>query len=238
MNRFLRPGAAGTILLALIVAGGCTWNVRSGNQDLPEMHRNLIKTVDLQTGVVLGDLDKTQKAASWILAQEGPSPYSSEAQPYEKEMLGYASRIAEAPDLRAAAAETGMFAASCGTCHQALERGPRFRVGNDAPDGESQEAMMIRHLWAADRMWEGLVGPSDESWIAGAEAMAETQPALARVFRASTKGMGSEPFLNEVNSLAREAINATGQAERGEIYGRMLDTCNRCHTPIGILVQR
>jgi hypothetical protein len=111
-------------------------------------------------------------------------------------------------------------------------------VGNEAPDGGSQEAMMIRHLWAADRMWEGLVGPSNESWIAGARAMAETQPELARVFRASTGGMGSESFLSEVNTLARAAVSATGQAERGKIYGELLNTCNRCHTPIGIMVQR
>jgi len=238
MTRILRTGAAGFLLLTLLVAGGCSWNARSGNPELPEMHKSLQKTVDLQTGIVLGDLGKTQRAASWILAQEGPSPYSSEGRPYEEEMLGIASDIAQAPDLPTAAAQTGRFAASCGTCHQALERGPRFRVGDEAPDGESQEAMMIRHLWAADRMWEGLVGPSDESWIAGATAMAETQPELARVFRASTGGTGSESFLSEVNTLARAGVSATGQAERGKIYGELLNTCNRCHAPMGIMVQR
>jgi cytochrome c553 len=238
MNRNLRPGKAGSLLLAFLVAGGCSWNARAGDQDLPEMHKNLSRTVDLQTGVVLGDLEKTQRAASWVLTHDAPRPYSSEAEPYEREMMAYASRIAEAPDLRTAAAQTGMFAATCGTCHQALSRGPKFMVGNVAPGGESQEAMMVRHLWAADRMWEGLIGPSDESWLAGAEAMAETQPEMVRVFRAATGSPASESLLAEVNALAKEALNATGQEERGEVYGRMLGTCNRCHAPIGILVQK
>ena len=97
---------------------------------------------------------------------------------------------------------------------------------------------MVRHLWAADRMWEGLVGPSDEAWMAGARAMAETQPALAGVFRSSISGGGAGVFLEELGLLAQEAVDAKGIDQRADVYGRLLNTCDRCHSRVGTSVER
>jgi cytochrome c553 len=202
------------------------------------MHRNLSTTVDIQTGVVQGDLDKAQKAASWLLSREGQMRFPPEAIDFEQAMLENAARIAEAEDLRTVALQAGQLGGSCASCHQAMNRGPRFVIGTDAPGGTTQEAQMIRHLWAADRMWEGLVGPSDEAWIAGARAMAETQPLLARAYRASTSPGEAESFLREVNLLATEAMNAVHLEERSDVYGRLLTTCHRCHSPAGIMVEK
>jgi cytochrome c553 len=222
----------------MFMAGGCTWGFGGGNRDVPEMHRNLSRTVDIQTGVVQGDLDRAKNAASWILAREDQMVFPPGAESYQEEMLAFATSISEAEDLRFVAAQTGQLAAACGSCHQAVGGGPNFVVGGSQPNGNSQEAQMVRHLWAADRMWEGLVGPSEESWMAGARAMAETQPAMARVFRASTHSNSSEGFLKNINLLATEALNAYELGQRAEVYGRLLDTCNRCHTPAGIQVEK
>jgi cytochrome c553 len=164
--------------------------------------------------------------------------FPPEAIDFEEEMLGIAARIAEAEDLGTVAVQAGQLAGSCGRCHQAMDRGPRFEIGTDAPSGTSQEAQMIRHLWAADRMWEGLIGPSDAAWIAGARAMADTQPSLARAYRASTSPDESESFLREVNLLATEAVNAVDLEDRTDAYGRLLTTCHRCHSPAGTMVQK
>jgi cytochrome c553 len=237
MNKLLHPRRVGLLLLTAVVAGGCSWSFGGSDRDVPEMHKNLSRTVDIQTGVVQGDLERAQKAASWLLDREETITFPAEAKVHEKDMLGYASQIVQAQDLEAVAYPAGRLAASCGSCHQASNRGPRFVIGSDSPTGESQEAQMIRHLWAADRMWEGLVGPSEEAWMAGAEAMAETQPALARAFRASTSPGESEDFLREVNLMAKEAMLAEGQQARADVYGRMLTTCHRCHSPMGIMVR-
>jgi cytochrome c553 len=221
-----------------MLVSGCTWGLGRGNEDIPEMHRNLSKTVDIQTGVVQGDLEKAQKAAAWLVGSEDRAPFPQGAKEIEREMLGYAALIAEAPDLRSVAVQTGRLAGSCGSCHQAVDAGPQFVVGGRSPSGDSQEAQMVRHLWAADRMWEGLVGPSEEAWQAGARALAETEPALAQAYRASTRAGGSRVFLSEVNAVATDALEATGQEDRSEVYGRMLNTCNRCHAAMGILVER
>jgi cytochrome c553 len=197
------------------------------------MHRNLSRTVDIQTGVVQGDLERAQQAASWLLGREGRMPFPPEVQVHEKEMLEYASQIAQARDLEVVAVGAGRLAATCGSCHQATNGGPKFVLGTDSPTGESQEALMVRHLWAADRMWEGLVGPSEEAWRAGAEAMAETRPALAQALR-SSKGPGQvESLFGELNRLATEALEAEGLEAKANVYGQILTTCRRCHSPAG-----
>ena len=224
-------------LLGMLLVGGCTWGF-GGREEIPEMHRNLSKTVDIQTAVVQGDLERARKSASWLLEREKAMIVPPAGADHQRAMLSAASGIREAQDLKTMATLTGQLAGGCGSCHQAVKSGPRFVLGNTAPNGSSREAQMIRHLWAADRMWEGLVGPSEEAWKAGAEAMAKTQPALATAYRASTSATTSRGFLGEVNRLASEALAATTLAERADVYGRLLNTCNRCHAPVGIMVEK
>ncbi len=238
MRETIKPAGVALPLLGMLLVGGCTWGFGGGDGDIPAMHRNLSKTVDIQTGVVQGDLAKAKKAASWLLSRREEMLVPPGGEVYQRAMLAAAAGVTEAADLKTVATQTGRIAEGCGSCHQAVSGGPRFVVGNAAPSGSSQEAQMIRHLWAADRMWEGLVGPSDEAWKAGAEAMAETQPVMARVFRASTSVPEPEGLLREVNLLANEAMDATTLSEKAEIYGRLLNTCSRCHAPAGIMVER
>ncbi len=238
MRNTATAALAAAPLLGMLLAGGCTWGFGGGGEEVPAMHRNLSKTVDIQTGAVQGDLEKARQAASWLLERKDEMIVPPAGVEYQQAMLGAAARILEAPDLETVANEAGHLAASCGSCHQAVGGGPRFVVGNMAPGGTSQEAQMIRHLWAADRMWEGLVGPSEEAWKAGAEAMAETQSTLADVFRASSSLADPERYLREVNRFANEAVGATSLTEKADAYGNLLNTCNRCHSQVGRTTRR
>ena len=238
MTRILQITGSALLLFGLLMAGGCSWGFGGGNPEIPEMHKDFSRTVDIQTAVVQGKMDRAQRAASWILEHRDQRPFPPEAEAYRKEMLGYASRIAEAEDMTEVASQTGRMAGACGSCHQSVGGGPRFVVGTPSPDGSTQAAQMIRHLWAADRMWEGLVGPSDEAWMAGARAMAETQPAMVGALPASTAPGTPQILLREVNLLGTEAMNAKGTEARADVYGRLLETCNRCHAPTGILAEK
>ena len=233
MKYTLKLTEAGPLLLTAMLASGCTWGLGQG--DVPEMHKSLSRAVTIQTAVVLGDLERARKAASWLMDREDKMLVQAGSNGYEKEMLGYAALIATAEDLKTVATQAGRLAATCGSCHQALNEGPRFVVGTDAPGGETQEAQMIRHLWAADRMWEGLVGPSDDAWTAGALALAETAPSLAEAIPAYTRLKESRTILRHVNEVANQAMTVGGLSERAEVYGRMLDTCMRCHAEVGLM---
>jgi cytochrome c553 len=193
------------------------------------MHRNFSRTVDIQTGVVRGNLGRAREAANWLLDPANQTVFSGSAQSYQAEMVARAALISEATDLNMVASEAGHLAASCGNCHQAVGGGPNFVVGSEAPGGDSREGHMIRHIWAIDRMWEGLVGPSDDAWRAGAEALALTGPADRESFRSSLPAEDLARYLGRVENLAGTAMNTTASSDRAQIYGQVLGTCIGCH---------
>jgi cytochrome c553 len=202
------------------------------------MHRQLNRTVDIQTGVVLGDLERAQRAASWIATREEQEPLPPQGDPYLEEIRNLASSIVGTDDLPTVAASVGQIAGACGSCHQATGGGPYFVVRSAQPEGESQAERMIRHLWAADRMWEGIVGPSDEAWRAGARALAESEPVFSQVIQAANSPPEAERSLSSVTTLARQALTVTDQGDRAEVYGQILNTCNACHSAMKRMVKK
>jgi len=58
----------------------------------------------------------------------------------------------------------------CGACHKAAG-GPRANVEAAPASGGSVEARLRRHVWATERLWEGIVVPSDASWKLGADGL-------------------------------------------------------------------
>ena len=223
MSSFFRPRGSAFLALAMFLVSSCTWGLGRGSQDTPEMHRDFSKTVDIQTAIIQGDLDRAKEAASW-LADQHPVTSTPAGSPTHPSDLGRsAALIARAEDLSTAAAETGKIGAACGNCHVATGGGPRFDLQSGPPGGDSQGATMVRHLWAADRMWEGLVGPSDGAWLAGARALA------ASLSLASGTVRGPDELLRVVGGLAAEAEETEGQPARAEVYGRLIATCSQCH---------
>jgi cytochrome c2 len=235
MNR-IRPSVTLMLLgLGALTFGGCTWGF--GGEDVSEMHQRFSRTFDIQTGLARGDLDRARMAAQWIASRPPQTDLPAQAEASQRKLMEQAVNIAQAPDMAAAAASTGQMAAACGDCHQAMKAGPRFVVGQASPGGDSQEAQMIRHLWAADRMWEGLVGPSVEAWEAGATALAQTKSDLADVLRASSGTTPPAEVVDAITLVAGRAQVASTAADRAQVYGRMLETCNGCHQAAGFLVQ-
>ncbi len=238
MNRLLRPAAATALSLSVMLQAGCAWGFGGGDANTTEMHRQLSRTVSIQTGVVLGDMDRVQDAASWLAAHQERRAYPPDADTHRAEMRGYAALISQASDLGEVAGRTGQMAAACGSCHQALDAGPRFVLRSGPPEGKGPGARMVRLLWASDRMWEGLVGPSDSAWNAGVEVLDEIwlhgqTTASSPQYAASLLGIGGN--ISEIASAARSALTLEARAE---IYGKMLNTCVRCHGTVGVMVER
>lgn len=113
-------------------------------------------------------------------------------------------------------------AAACADCHRSTGALPAFdRVPPAPPDDPELCARMARHQWAADRLWEGLVGPSDRAWSAGLEVFA------AAPLPAATDAAGAR-----LQALAKGALAALPRdtpADRAKAYGEMLVTCTACH---------
>jgi hypothetical protein len=88
---------------------------------------------------------------------------------------------------------------------------------------------MQRHQWAASRLWEGVIGPSDVAWREGASVMARTTIDLAR----TTNAKPNEDVVRHaetVHELSLRAIELSEPARRGALYGEMLEACASCHS--------
>ncbi|MDH5671454.1 MAG: hypothetical protein OEZ06_04845 [Myxococcales bacterium] len=146
------------------------------------------------------------------------------------EMQQAARLSAEAKSLDLAATGVASMARVCGQCHRDQGRGPHFATAHRDRGGAERDTLgvrMYRHMWAADRLWEGLTGPSDESWQAGAEVLAgaprrapESDAPLPQEFVAA---------LGELRDLGERARGASSLEERGDIYGLLLASCAGCH---------
>ena len=96
------------------------------------------------------------------------------------------------------------------------------------PDDTGFSGHMIRHVWAADRMFEGLVGPSDELWVAGAGVFAD------EALHGDVIPVSAERHARRLHELGREATTLDGVQERARQYGLMLAECGACHAEMGV----
>jgi hypothetical protein len=93
---------------------------------------------------------------------------------------------------------------------------------------------MIGHMWAADRMWKGLVTPSAVSWNNGVAALAGA-PLTEESFSADAENIDRVVALaREVHELAATGRRAPDLDARAEVMGRFLATCAECHQLLGV----
>lgn len=143
------------------------------------------------------------------------------------DVLQYAAkRIQHGSDVPAAAAAISDIGIACGACHKA-GGGPKVKV--DAPpavDG-TLASRMRRHVWATDRLWEGIFVPSDESWKAGADALAGSEPFPKEVL--DRGDVHARSAASRFKTLVATASSKKTPADRGQLYASMLETCGACH---------
>lgn len=180
----------------------------------------------IRNAVIDGRLSDASRAAQSLPDNEGlgkinPSWQSS------IDVLEYAAkRIQRSSDTPALAVAIADIAIACGQCHKAAG-GPKIEAEPVPPSDGSLAGRMHRHAWATERLWEGIYGPSDPAWKAGASALS------------------GEPFPKEV--LEKGDVNARAAADRfkglvptlaskktpqdrGQVYANLLETCAACHT--------
>lgn len=193
------------------------------------MYAHYAQVGEIRDAVIDGNIDATRAPARWLASHKGdefPQPAAESL-----EMMRAEGRIIlaqnEITDVSRSVARMG---AACGTCHTATDGGPKFNVSAPPPTSPDPNAEMVRHAWAADRMWDGIVGPSDASWIAGAAAL------LGAPINFGTDKVPEQATTldKKLNELAHGARNAHTPKERAEVYGQMIETCALCHDVLGM----
>ncbi len=217
-------------LLCTVVGGGALTGCASETETTAEhMQEHFTRATAVHAAVMMGDLDALREPAQWLADHDVAPGLPPNWEPYVAEMRAAAEQLLTQDDLAGAAAAASAMAQTCGNCHAALAGGVHFTAG-PAPAAEpGAVAHMLRHNWAAERMWEGLTGPSNEAWMKGVDALADAPldaeqlggPPVART-RIST-------LAQQVHALAGQAGEAVEPNTRAEVYGRFLATCARCH---------
>lgn len=134
-----------------------------------------------------------------------------------------ASEIARATTIDGALSGVAKLGAACGECHAEVATTLAFSPWPPAPaDKPTIEARMLRHRWAVDRLWEGIVGNAHDPWLEGLSVLSAS-PLDVPASRA--------PLAKQLKQLAERARrDKQSEATRAATYGSILKVCAACHT--------
>lgn len=185
---------------------------------------------DAHYAVLQGDMELARQAG-WRLAEHGGvSGLPDGSDSVLAQMRWYASQVAEAVDISEAAFGTAGVARMCGECHATYQTGPVFGGGGAPPvEGSGVNLEMRRHSWAAARMWEGLIGPSDSAWVVGARLLLDAPMASHRITERANLQPNVGTMERRVHELGRRAVVVTDAEERARLYADVASTCAGCH---------
>ena len=191
------------------------------------MHVRFTAAQRIEQAVAHSDLDRARAEAHDLAGLEEPEALPV-WRPYFESIKDSARQIEAATSIGAVATLTGGLGRTCARCHEAISAHITFPVEPPPPADPKLAQQMLGHQWAAAQMWQGLIGPSDARWQAGARAL--TTVPLNTVAQAATPAAPVE--IDDVARVRMYANRAQGigpQDERAELYGTLLGTCAHCH---------
>jgi cytochrome c556 len=230
IERVSLGAVAGAVVLGL--AGCGRPKPQEPGPESARMAEHFVRAGQLYAAVAGGRLDSVQVRAQEILDHETGEGLPARSQRYVRELRSFTALAVRAPDVESAASAVARAGAACGACHTSLRRGPMYPGGTLGPPVPSEahvEERMRRHRWAADRMWEGLIGPSDEAWNSGAEILKDAALYTDALTRDLARYEEVTKLAWTVHEIGARADMVKDRDHRAELYGELLGTCARCH---------
>jgi cytochrome c553 len=218
--------------LACGLGAGC------GPQPGPEVQPRMIGHYEnvgrLYAEAAAGRLEGVRTEARELLARESGEGLPPKVASQVEELRAFATLASRAPDLQSGASAVARVGAACGSCHKTMKKGPEYGTPAGPPAGETPVATrMIRHRWASELLWDGLVGPSDDSWRAGAGVLRDA-PLFTDALTHDVEHYDAVTKLAwTVHDVGARANSAGTQAARADLYGELLGTCAACHSLLG-----
>jgi hypothetical protein len=194
------------------------------------MKEHFTQVAVVRDAVIRDDPQAAQAAANWIVEHQEVQGLPGDWRPYVEHLTQAAQAALNATSVDQAGQAVGTMGRDCGECHMAVRAGLTAPpVGPTPTDMSTVPAHMKRHQWAIEQMWIGLVYPSEEAWRRGADglAFAALRPEELARDQAADKAVGALAI--KVHTLGGEGAAAEGLAARGDVYGRLIATCQECH---------
>jgi cytochrome c553 len=224
------------ILLALLVCcfvGSVAMAQEDGafRPDVAEhMHEHLNRISAIKAAVVAGELEAAREPAAWLAEHEAAQGLPPGWEAFVSQMREYARNVLVSSGLEGAAANLTGMAQTCGRCHRAnnsevtfgFDQKPRHEI-------DGRRTHMQRHLWGIDRMWDGLIGPSDKAWNAGSDFLFDVPLTSSEISRSGEPDDNLTVMANRVHVLGANGMQAQSAQARGEIFSELLALCGNCH---------
>jgi len=195
------------------------------------MKAHFVHAAQLRDAALSGDLTTAKAEAHWLSAhrETGAPPSWKE----NLEAFHVAAQVVEnASTLEEAAGAVGQLGASCGACHRALDAHPTVGASPFVRRAPGVKGHMAAHLAALERLWNGLIVPSDRAWKEGATLLAHMVVPEKTLEKAGVKPAGAVKMLAEtLRQLSRTAATASVD-QRPAAFADLLSTCVGCHTSV------
>lgn len=194
-----------------------------------QMHNDYVMLITARDAAVSGDVDSARAQMTEIALQPMPEGVSAIWAP---EVLGLHTAAGEAARGEApegVAVGIGRTAAQCGTCHTATGHNPALAEMADPPSPRDPAALMQRHAWAAQQLWDGLIVPSERRWNEGVAVLQASHLEPHTLFRSEYYADAGASRVHALQDASRGIAAASTWDERGEAFGELLSTCASCH---------
>jgi cytochrome c553 len=220
------------VALATLSTLGLTVNAAAENV-AEHMREHNEAMIAIQRAIIGGSIAGTLEPAQWLLEHAEPAGLPAGSDAFFAAVRTAANDVVEADTIEAAADAASRMGLACGNCHLANNITIVFDEVEQPSDEAAEKPHMQRHQWVADRMWEGLIGPSEEAWNRGANLLFES-PIKPHVL---AKHGGDDEALvgmsRRVHQLAANATIVSTPEEKAELYGEFIANCGSCHLELG-----
>jgi cytochrome c556 len=225
-----RHGFGALLLLATSTLAACAGGPDPNTAAPSHMFAHFMQVGVIQSAIVSGDVGATRGPARWLASHQAEQ-FPAAAEPALEQMRAEARIILAQDELTEIARSLARMGTACGNCHRVTDGGPHLKLGEAPPLTSAPEEHMNRHIWAVDRLWEGIIGPSDASWAAGAAALVGAPLTFGAGGATSDQ---ADQLARKVHDLATRATAATDPKDRAAVYGELLQTCTLCHEALGL----
>ncbi len=195
------------------------------------MKDHFTTVIIIRDALIVGNLKLAKWNASFLAKHESDSALASWIM-HVDQLRALATKVADAPSLEVATTASAELAVECGRCHAANAVTPVFPTVDRRVPASGFRPHMQRHQWAAEQMWDGLIGPSETRWNDGVAELAETPLGQDSIFTSASATPEITKLATDVHALGAEGRKATSWNERAAIYGRLLTSCAACHAAI------
>ena len=202
MRNAFRIGLGIALGLSAVFAGAASVDAEGSGPLVAHMHEHYASVTQIQSAIIRGDLDAVREPAQWLAAHPAPTEMPDAWNPYLEAMRSAARAAVEATDFTAAATATSQMANACGNCHIANNISDQFPWQSKPEDEMGTLAHMQRHQWAADRMWEGLIGPSEDAWYQGTTLLLEVSLSAGNLDTEDDSAHSISSMASRVHELA------------------------------------